>query len=55
MKFLQSISGQFKTVEAHALIGNNLSLFNTTFAANLIGVGEGSYFGSGSQWTQCDD
>jgi len=23
MKFLQSISGQFKTIEAHALIGNN--------------------------------
>lgn len=55
IKFLQSIIGQFKTIEVHAYVGNNLSLFNTTFAAYLIGVGEGAYFGSGSQWAQCDD
>ena len=55
IKFLQSIIGQFPTIEVHAYIGDNLGLFNTTLAAYLIGVGEGAYFGTGSQWAQCDD
>jgi len=55
IKFLQSIIGEFKTIEVHAYIGDNLALFNTTLAAYLIGVGEGAYFGAGSQWAQCDD
>ena len=55
IKFLQSLIDQFKTIEVHAYIGSNLALFNTTFAAYLIGVGEGAYFGAGSQWEQCDD
>lgn len=39
----------------HAYIGSNLPLFNLTLAAYLIGVGEGAYFGAGSQWADCDD
>lgn len=55
IKFLQSLIGAFPTIEVHAHIGGNLGLFNTTLAAYLIGVGEGAYFGAGSQWAQCDD
>ena len=55
IKFLQSLIGVFPTVEVHAYIGGNIALFNTTFAAYLIGVGEGAYFGAGSEWAQCDD
>jgi hypothetical protein len=53
--FLQSIIGTFPTIEVHAYIGDNLSLFNSTLAAYLIGVGEGAYFGTGAQWSGCDD
>ena len=55
IKFLQSIVGTFPTIEVHAYIGGDLGLFNTTFAAYLIGVGAGAYFGAGAQWAQCDD
>ena len=55
IKFLQSIIGAFPTIEVHAYIGADLALFNLTLAAYLIGVGEGAYFGTGSEWAQCDD
>jgi len=53
--FLQSLVGTFPTIEVHAYIGGNMGLFNTTFAAYLIGAGPGAYFGAGAQWSSCDD
>lgn len=38
-----------------ALLPRDIANFNLTFAAYLIGVGQGAYFGAGSQWAQCDD
>lgn len=55
IRFLQSLIGAFPTIEVHAYIGANLALFNTTLAAYLVGVGEGAFFGAGSEWAQCDD
>jgi hypothetical protein len=55
IKFLQSLIGAFPTIEVHAYIGANLGLFNTTLAAYLVSVGQGAYFGAGSEWAQCDD
>ena len=55
IQFLQSIVGTFPTIEVHAYIGANIGLFNLTLAAYLIGVGEGAYFGAGSEWSSCDD
>jgi len=55
IKFLQSIVGTFPTIEVHAYIGADVGLFNLTLAAYLIGVGPGAYFGTGAEWSQCDD
>ena len=53
--FLQSLIGQFPTIEVHAYIGADLGAFNLTLAAYLIGAGPGAYLGTGAQWDQCDD
>jgi hypothetical protein len=53
--FLQSLIGQFPTIEVHAYIGSDLGKFNLTLAAYLIGVGQGAYLGTGAQWALCDD
>jgi hypothetical protein len=54
IEFLQSIIGQFPTIEVHAYISDNLGLFNLTFAAYLIAVGPGAFFGAGADWSTCD-
>ena len=55
IQFLQSIVGFFPTIEVHAYIGADIALFNLTFAAYLIAVGAGAYFGAGAEWADCDD
>jgi len=55
IQFLQSLIGTFPTIEVHSYIGPDIANFNLTFAAYLIGVGPGAYFGAGAEWDMCDD